>query len=1414
MNKLLSATLLLLATSAHAAESTPFTVWLYGSGEAIVESLEAIKMMLKDRGFYSILTFIVLTSFLGIGAGAGLRLTNKWERTLAYLFAVLIFQTVFFQVKIDISVEDPVNGFGGEAGLVQDVPIGLALPAVVISEAGRGLTELIETYFTFAGYPEYATMTGSNQFNFIPQLMEDAAKARITNPIVAGNVRNFIQDCTVPRLFTGELSINEVYTSTDVWNTIQTADQARLTLVTESTSSSDTTELKKCSEAWTTIRDQVDVYVGAQLSTQGSTWKNTEVFSFMDGAIASSAAWLTGAAAGSGSDLVKRAAVANTFYDSRKQIAAVGGTGLIDQVAIEEAVAAQEKGWIIGAKVFARTIGYFFTVMQAFVFAMTPIVLLLVLVPGLGPKIGLNYLQIMIWLALWQPLLAIVSFLTATFLRGEIGDILASGVSLTTLPLLSERAARLVAAGNFLGTTVPMLAWGIVKTGQMGITQFIGDAAGPGHANRAAASAAAGNVNLDNQSIGNASMGKLNYQHSLTDGTAASSFARGEGSLLTTQDFGGLQRSAHGQGGGTDVTSASTRAGTQKTAGSDATASTETGQLRAATTSLGGADSVGAGSRDGNSLAIGNDYVAGAHGGRRGSGQVSNLYSNSEALGQGAHANYGSANSTSFGADAMKAAVLAGRSFAPAKGAGGKDDAAAAIPAGGTAPIAGTPGTGGKAPSVSAGGGGASADGGGGGHGGFMGSGITGWDVGMTLGALALTPFTGGGSGVVGLARAATLAPKIGRLLPALGRELTAAMGMSMLSDAVTGMRAASPGMSATDALSQVRAANPEFYNQMRAMGMSDEQMGTALTRMSDTQLAALQETGSFEAASNGMRMAMIGGVVANASDAEKQQLSNLLSESDRSPVDMAAAAPLAAPALAGIAAGLRGLPGLAAGGARSMLGRSGKKGRGGKAEGGGGGGWGEGFGAAVGYATSRDSPLNAMHLSRSWSQSAGASVSQDATSTTGAQLVGGRTNAGDFGVDGSIRQTGREGHESGNDRDRRRVGQVQAVASDEAVVKQGTRVGDVARENRSVDEGAEMRSTGFARPWDSDRVQRELFAALPGSSLDAAIAQGALEGIYQMRYGGAIQSPLASQQPTIRDTLGANAEAARDSFFSNMNKAVKGEEEAEAAQAKKRKEAEDRHGAAHAAYADGPGGVSKGDVMDVYGAAATNIQDGASIAEREEGRAWLNGVQKAAQVDLMQHDLGRYIGGGFNAWVNEAMTDMRGQTEMLGDTLSQSGEMPTVGGAEGSATAPVLELQRNQAMSHSSDRSIGGINVEPVAAAPMPLDDGRTGAVPIFNATTPDNDKFLATVALNDQGGLMVVPLATDQNNERLQEYLQQNPSVSMMGFTDDAARRENIDKWGPQVLNTDARLEETKLDVPASIEVPHVAPSGRDKE
>ena len=542
-------------------------IWVFGGGPIVSSVLSSISYLLNDGLFKAMFRIMALIGFFVMITGTGLRISPNPAKALGYLIMVLAFDVMIFQARININIEDPISAQIPEDNtsplgfneFVPNVPLAIAAPAYGVSLFGRGITTLIETHLVVdRGFPESGTMAfGVGRFDFLGQLVRDMGEVRINQNEMKTSIANYVRDCVVPELFTGQKDIRQIRRANDLWPELQTNNQGRLTTYYEvirpdgtpsgsscaSNNDGRLGHLTSCADAHQCIEEDIAAYTPYLMkNASGVDWTNTEAYAFLDRAMNENFVWMAGVDhwGGSGVDMIKQAAVINTFIDGTEAAPAGIGDELLFQVTKNEAKQAQRAQWKIAAEIFNETLGYIFVMIQVLLYAMAPIVLIMVLLPNFGAKTGMGYLALMFWIVLWQPTLSIINFMIASFMKLQTTTWnAAEGMYMDNIGVMSAYADNMGLAAGFLGTMVPVLTLGLIKGGEMAFTQFTSDAIAPVHANRAAANLASGSVDLENKKVSSFSANKFDDTLSIRSGTDSVQTAIGGGAGTTTVDQGG-----------------------------------------------------------------------------------------------------------------------------------------------------------------------------------------------------------------------------------------------------------------------------------------------------------------------------------------------------------------------------------------------------------------------------------------------------------------------------------------------------------------------------------------------------------------------------------------------------------------------------------------------------------------------------------------------------------------------------------------------------------------------------------------------------------------------------------------------------------------------------------------------------------
>lgn len=491
-----------LAETVMPGSGNTWTLYVFGNGDVIKNILMAIAAMVSEDGYRNLLSLIATIGVIALGARAGFD-PKQAPKLIGYFAGVYLTMYVLLSLDANIEVNDPVSGY---ADVVTGVPAAVGIPAAVISNIGHWLTENVEKNFSTAS--SNLTLTGGGGFDMANSLARDAAQVRIIDPYLRQGMSYYMVDCVMPMIVSGAVSSADILSTNDLWSLVQSTNPGILTQYFSNTHRDGV--LLTCPDAHTQLTADLATHAPTLIKAAGSAWHANNIN--LAGHIQSSYSWLSdNVANGTAAQTVQQAATIHLLNDSFEQAAAMTGNNeMVMSISLAQAKQTQKSQWFSASQLFKDMVGYIYSILQAFIFAVVPILLIAVLIPGFGGVILKNYGQILIWLVLWEPLLAVINYVIALYAQQGMVDTLSTGgLSMGNITAVTEQTSNFMTAAGFMATMVPMISWGLVK-GAMAFTEFISAGVGSSFASSAATGMASGNVSLDSQSMGNKSLGQEN----------------------------------------------------------------------------------------------------------------------------------------------------------------------------------------------------------------------------------------------------------------------------------------------------------------------------------------------------------------------------------------------------------------------------------------------------------------------------------------------------------------------------------------------------------------------------------------------------------------------------------------------------------------------------------------------------------------------------------------------------------------------------------------------------------------------------------------------------------------------------------------------------------------------------------------
>jgi hypothetical protein len=546
---LLGVAALLLPAVASANTVNPFggnawPIYAFANGNVLYNLLYAAKGLVDSSGYWDLIMLTALTATLPIGYAAAHN-HAKAKGVLGLFIGLLVIISIGVKTTANAVIIDTVTGY---TNAIKDAPALVVMPESIVSSIGHEASMLIEQFYHTPGDLQVAHGGG---FDLANSLVQDSTHIQVNDPMARATLAAFARNCLIPGIASGRLSSYTLVTSTQLWGqggTLAGVPQSPLTPVytaqdtygamlpcgPKGVASEQTAFVTYDGTQYKNAYGYLSAYFKGEapkwLGQSAATFSGTATFSWLSGTLASAQTFLFGGALTKPTgETIEQAAAINALRPALNAAAiASGQSQAVTALAVAQGEKSQVSSWATGAIIFRDLSGYLYSVLQAFVMALLPIIMVALFIPGAGHRIAMTTMQVLFWLALWEPTLSIVDYIVDLYSQGTLGPVMGKtgGYSMMNLGVISVQTSHLMLAAGFVASMVPLITWGLVKGG-FAFTEFLTHGMGTALAAQAGAMAATGNISLDQQSFDNRSIGQemLMFKETVGSGEALTSVA-------------------------------------------------------------------------------------------------------------------------------------------------------------------------------------------------------------------------------------------------------------------------------------------------------------------------------------------------------------------------------------------------------------------------------------------------------------------------------------------------------------------------------------------------------------------------------------------------------------------------------------------------------------------------------------------------------------------------------------------------------------------------------------------------------------------------------------------------------------------------------------------------------------------------
>lgn len=503
-------------------------IYVIAGGDWLSQTLNAIVTFMNTDSWAIIRRIVTALSVLVV-AVSWLRRHNIMDM-LGWI-ATIVLMSLLVSVRTPVQIID--NSDLTKVYQVDNVPVGLALPASLTTTIGHALVQGYEMVFS---QPDSVTYSKTGML-FGANLVARSTDFMSKNPEIATLFPDYVQNCVMGDIFlNGKYTLDELMNSTDPYTIIfskpsplrQVPNYKRFT----TTGDNGQTEIKaflSCEEAAVILKQKL----GLDTQTGGKSWSYYARWIFggrpnpdllLNQMLGESYSYFYNSGA-SASQIIRQNVTMNALRDGIMGYAARNGdTSSLLNIATTSSMEKQRLAHATVGQVALRSLPMSQTLIVGLTIGIFPLMVL----GGMFNAVTLNvlkgYVMAIMWVQSWPLLYAILNSCMTFYAKAN-----GSPVVLSELSQVQLKYSDLATTAGYLSMLIPPLAWGMLKGLGSGFSSLYSHLASSAisPAATAAAGAVDGNYSYANMQTENVSGNSFNTNSSTLFGQMSHQLSNG-----------------------------------------------------------------------------------------------------------------------------------------------------------------------------------------------------------------------------------------------------------------------------------------------------------------------------------------------------------------------------------------------------------------------------------------------------------------------------------------------------------------------------------------------------------------------------------------------------------------------------------------------------------------------------------------------------------------------------------------------------------------------------------------------------------------------------------------------------------------------------------------------------------------------
>lgn len=502
------------------------TVYVMAGGAYMAQIFNGVATMVGTSAWDSMMRIVMLIS--GMSALAVYMRSHDPKELVKFVAFIILITSVLLIPKRSVQIIDRSDPTG--VYRVDNVPLGLAVPAKFITSIGTDITEIYERLFHLPDslmYSKTGMLYGADLVGHTSDMMT-------VNGDLAELMGMYVKNCVI-----GDIMINHKYSFQELMNSrdpytliFRQPSPLRGVMVPPGNSEAQQEGFWTCEML---AKNVLMPKLGIDTSPGGKTWEYT-VRRLFGGA--PNANVLYGTLLGdsynyyyqgaqTAGQLMRTSVVMNALRSGFSAYSAQSGDAAsLVNLSSTSSYNKMRLSWATSGSIGVKFLPLMNTILLALIFALFPITILLATIHALTIGMLKNYIFSIIYLQSWPPMFAILNSAASFYLRGKTGGM---EFNLANLTSVQSMHSDIGLVAGWLTLSIPFIAYGIVK-GMGSVVSQAGNYLGTAINSSATASssqAADGTWAFNNMQTDNVSGNKWDTNYSHREGQTTQQLASG-----------------------------------------------------------------------------------------------------------------------------------------------------------------------------------------------------------------------------------------------------------------------------------------------------------------------------------------------------------------------------------------------------------------------------------------------------------------------------------------------------------------------------------------------------------------------------------------------------------------------------------------------------------------------------------------------------------------------------------------------------------------------------------------------------------------------------------------------------------------------------------------------------------------------